>query len=157
MELRGEMDGVAVFDDFAHHPTAINSTLEGARLAFPNSRIWGIFEPRSWSSRRNIFQKEFAGAFGSADRVVIAGVYEPEKVSLEIRLDPEKLVRDIDQKGVPARYIPDKEELVEFIARETTSGDRIILMSNGSFDGAHEKLLDALKLRFGKALSKKKV
>jgi UDP-N-acetylmuramate: L-alanyl-gamma-D-glutamyl-meso-diaminopimelate ligase len=149
MELRGEVEGVAVFDDFAHHPTAINSTLEGARLAFPNSRVWGIFEPRSWSSRRNIFQREFARAFGFANRVVIAAVHEPEKVAAEIRLDPQKLVRDIDQNGVPARYIPDKEELIQSIVQEASSGDKLILMSNGSFDGAHEKLLDALKVRFG--------
>lgn len=145
MEMRGEVNGIAVYDDFAHHPTAIHSTLEGARLAFPESRIWGVFEPRSWSSRRNIFQTEFANAFRFADRAVIAAVHEPEKVSPEIRLDPVKLVHDIDQKGTPARYIPDREEFIRFIAAEAKPGDKMILMSNGSFDGAHEKLLDALK------------
>jgi UDP-N-acetylmuramate: L-alanyl-gamma-D-glutamyl-meso-diaminopimelate ligase len=145
MEVRGEQNAITVYDDFAHHPTAIHSTLEGARLAFPEARIWGVFEPRSWSSRRNIFQQEFAAAFRLADRAVIAGVFEPEKVPMEIRLDPEKLVRDINQNGTDARYIQDREELIQYIAREAKSGDRIILMSNGSFDHAHERLLEALK------------
>jgi UDP-N-acetylmuramate: L-alanyl-gamma-D-glutamyl-meso-diaminopimelate ligase len=147
MEVRGEVDGVTVFDDFAHHPTAIRSTLEGVRLAFPESRIWGVFEPRSWSSRRNVFQNEFAKAFQCADFAVIAGIHEPEKVAPEIRLDPEKLVDEIDRNGTPCRYIPDREELIRFIAQGAKSGDQLILMSNGSFDGAHEKLLDALRMR----------
>ncbi len=147
MELRGEVNDISVYDDFAHHPTAIDMTLEGARLAFPKSRIWGAFEPRSWSSRRNIFQNEFAHAFRFADRVVIAAVYEPEKIAPDIRLDPNKLVRDIDQNGTPARYIPDREEFIRHIVRGALPGDKIVLMSNGSFDGAHEKLLNALKMR----------
>jgi UDP-N-acetylmuramate: L-alanyl-gamma-D-glutamyl-meso-diaminopimelate ligase len=145
MEFRGEAKGVAVYDDFAHHPTAIHATLEGARLAFPGSRIWGVFEPRSWSSRRNIFQNEFAGAFRAADFAVIAGVFEPDKVPAEIRLDPEKLVQDINQNGTPGRYILNREDLIHYIVGGSKPGDRIVLMSNGSFDNIHERLVDALK------------
>src|SRR3990172_209481 len=146
MELRGEVNGIAVYDDFAHHPTAIRSTLEGARLAFPEARIWGVFEPRSWSSRRNIFQKEFAGAFRFADIAVIARVYEPEKLEPEVRLNPEKLILDMRQGGTESYYIPDMEELIGFVRNQARPGDKVILMSNGSFDHFHDRLLQRLNM-----------
>ncbi len=142
MELRGEAGSVSVYDDFAHHPTAIRTTLEGVRLAFPNAKIWAIFEPRSWSSRRNVFQDAFAKSFDFADQTIIASVFEPEKVPEDQRLDPYRLVREI---GNRARYINDQDELIAAIIRETASGDKLILMSNGSFDGLHEKILAELQ------------
>lgn len=144
MELRGEAGGVEVYDDFAHHPTAIRTTLEGVRLAFPHARIWAIFEPRSWSSRRNVFQDAFAKSFGSADITIIASVFEPEKVPDGHRLDPHGLVNDIQAAGTKAQYIEDHQELIAFVSNEVKSGDKLILMSNGSFDGLHEKLLAEL-------------
>ncbi len=144
MELRGEINGIAVFDDFAHHPTAISATLEGARLAFPDARIWAIFEPRSWSSRRNIFQDEFARAFRHADLAVIAGIYEPEKLSPEVRLDPEKLVAEMNRNGTKSYYISENQEIVEFVAKNAKMNDRLIVMSNGSFDGIHDRILERL-------------
>lgn len=147
MEMRGEIDGITVYDDFAHHPTAIASTLEGARFAFPSGRIWAIFEPRSWSSRRNVFQDEFGKAFGGADYALIAGVFEPEKVPLEIRLDPQRMISDIQKGGTSAFYIPAQSNMLDYIANEARSGDKLILMSNGSFDGLHDKILDALRNR----------
>ncbi len=145
MELRGEARGVAVYDDFAHHPTAIRTTLEGVRLAFPKSRIWAVFEPRSWSSRRNVFQQQFSTAFEPADVAIIAGVFEPEKVPPEIRLDPERLVADMNKNGTEARYMPDSEQLLKHVVRCVRAGDKLVLMSNGSFDGLHDKILQALK------------
>lgn len=147
MELRGEAASISVFDDFAHHPTAIRTTLEGARIAFPDSRIWGIFEPRSWSSRRNVFQKEFARAFDPAHLAVIAGVFEPEKLDPENRLDPDQLVSDIQINGTPAYYIPETEKLLSFVLRNAQSGDKLILMSNGSFHDIHSRILEGLRSR----------
>ncbi|MCI0417450.1 UDP-N-acetylmuramate:L-alanyl-gamma-D-glutamyl-meso-diaminopimelate ligase [bacterium] len=144
MELRGEAGGVAVYDDFAHHPTAIRTTLEGVRLAFPHARIWAIFEPRSWSSRRNVFQDAFSKSFDHADVAVIASIFEPEKVPEGQRLDPHALVDDIQAAGTGARYIEDRQELIAFVSSEAKPGDKLILMSNGSFDGLHDKLLTEL-------------
>jgi UDP-N-acetylmuramate: L-alanyl-gamma-D-glutamyl-meso-diaminopimelate ligase len=144
MELRGEVNGISVYDDFAHHPTAIDATLEGARLGFPGSRIWAIFEPRSWSSRRNVFQNEFGKAFRHADEAIIAGVFEPEKLAPEVRLDPEKLAADVRSSGTRASYIPSQTDLIDYVVKNARPGDRLILMSNGSFEGLHEKLLAEL-------------
>lgn len=147
MEIRGEIDGIAVYDDFAHHPTAIASTLEGARLAFPLGKIWAIFEPRSWSSRRNVFQVEFGKAFRDADYALIAGIFEPEKVPIEIRLDPQRMISDIQKEGTAAFYVPEQSNMLDVIVNQTRPGDKVILMSNGSFDGLHDKILDALRNR----------
>lgn len=145
MELRGEVNGVGVYDDFAHHPTAIAATLEGARLAFPKSRIWGIFEPRSWSSRRNVFQKEFALSFRHADTAIIAPVYQLEKLPPEVRLDGEQLAADITRNGTPCRYVSHYDDLVGIVLAEARPGDKLILMSNGSFEGLHDRLLERMR------------
>jgi UDP-N-acetylmuramate: L-alanyl-gamma-D-glutamyl-meso-diaminopimelate ligase len=144
MELRGESRGIYIYDDFAHHPSAIDATLEGARRGFPGSRIWAVFEPRSWSSRRNVFQNQFAKAFRHADRAIIAGVFEPEKVPLDLRLDPHKLAADITAFGTPCEYIDDTPRLIESIVQNAKPGDRVLLMSNGSFDNIHERILERL-------------
>lgn len=145
MELRGEVNGVAVYDDFAHHPTAIATTLEGVRLAFPHSRIWGIFEPRSWSSRRNVFQNEFASAFKHADLALIAPVFHPEKLPPDVRLDGGRLAADIEKNGTPCKYVPSYDEIISDVISQARPGDKVILMSNGSFEGLHDRLLNALR------------
>jgi UDP-N-acetylmuramate: L-alanyl-gamma-D-glutamyl-meso-diaminopimelate ligase len=147
MELRGEVSGISVYDDFAHHPTAIRSTLEGVRANFPKSRIWGVFEPRSWSSRRNVFQKEFGESFRAADLALIAPVFEPEKLPENVRLNPEQLVEDIRKNGTSAEYFDTNERLLQYILNNAQEGDQLILMSNGSFDGIHENILNGLKSR----------
>jgi UDP-N-acetylmuramate: L-alanyl-gamma-D-glutamyl-meso-diaminopimelate ligase len=147
MELRGEVSGISVYDDFAHHPTAIRSTLEGVRTNFPKSRIWGVFEPRSWSSRRNVFQKEFGESFRAADLALIAPVFEPEKLPENVRLNPEQLVEDIRKNGTSAEYFDTNERLLQYILNNAQEGDQLILMSNGSFDGIHENILNGLKSR----------
>ena len=145
MELRGEVHGISVFDDFAHHPTAIQSTLEGVRDAFPNARIWGVFEPRSWSSRRNVFQEGFGKSFRSADVALIAPVFEPEKLAEQNRLNPKQLIEDIVRNGTEAHYFETNDALVEFVLNNAANGDKFILMSNGSFEGVHERILDGLR------------
>jgi UDP-N-acetylmuramate: L-alanyl-gamma-D-glutamyl-meso-diaminopimelate ligase len=143
LEVVGAKDGVTVLDDFAHHPTAVRETLAALRGGYPSRRIWAVFEPRSASSCRRVFQDEFARAFGDADEVVIAGVYRSSLPEDE-RLSPERLVDDLKRGGRRARYILDVDDIVRTIAAEHRDGDVVILMSNGGFGGIHHKLLAAL-------------
>jgi UDP-N-acetylmuramate: L-alanyl-gamma-D-glutamyl-meso-diaminopimelate ligase len=144
MQLRGTIGGVSVYDDFAHHPTAIAETLAGVRSAFPDQRLWAIFEPRSATSCRRVFQGEFARALGGADVVVLPAVFRSTLPEDE-RLSPERLVADLDAAGVDARYIPGVDEIVRAVARDSREGDLVVVMSNGGFDGIHQKLLAALE------------
>jgi UDP-N-acetylmuramate: L-alanyl-gamma-D-glutamyl-meso-diaminopimelate ligase len=146
LELRGSAAGVAVYDDFAHHPTAIGETLQGVRSAYPDRRIWAIFEPRSATSCRKVFQSEFAKALARADRVVLPAVFRSNLPEGE-RLSAEALVADLKSDGVDARYIAEVPEIVRTVAKEARDGDLIIVMSNGGFDDIHKKLLAALEAR----------
>ena len=146
MQLRGTAAGVMVYDDFAHHPTAIEETLAGVRSAHPKRRIWAIFEPRSATSCRRIFQEDFVRALGQADRIVLAAVFR-STLPDEQRLDAEQIVRDLNAAGKQARHIPSTDEIVRTVSREARDGDLVIVMSNGGFDNIHQKLLDALKGR----------
>ena len=143
LELFGEAGGVKVYDDFAHHPTAIAETLAGLRAANPNRRIWAVFEPRSASSSRRVFQQDFARAFGAADEVMIAPVFRTNLPEGE-RLSTEQLVADLARAGQRARNAPSLDEIVKVIAREHTDGDLVVFMSNGGFGGIHQKMLQAL-------------
>jgi UDP-N-acetylmuramate: L-alanyl-gamma-D-glutamyl-meso-diaminopimelate ligase len=143
LEIFGEAAGVTIYDDFAHHPTAIAETLAGLRAANPRRRIWAIFEPRSASSSRRVFQDDFARAFGPADEVIIAPVFRTNLADTE-RLSPEQLVADLQKVGQQARYASSLDEIVSTVAREHKRGDLIVFMSNGGFGGIHQKTLDAL-------------
>lgn len=135
-----------VYDDFAHHPTAIEETLAGVRSAYPGRRIWAIFEPRSATSCRRIFQSDFARALAKADRVILPAVFRatlPE----DQRLSAEAVVADLRSAGVEADFIPATDGIVRRVARDARFGDLVIVMSNGGFDGIHQKLLDALAER----------
>jgi UDP-N-acetylmuramate: L-alanyl-gamma-D-glutamyl-meso-diaminopimelate ligase len=144
LEAIGGVGGVTVYDDFAHHPTAVAATLTGLRSAHPGSRIRAVFEPRSASSCRRVFQREFARAFERADDVIVAAVYRSDLPDSE-RFSPDELVRDLNAVGQSARYIPDVDEIVATLARERRDGDLIVIMSNGGFGGIHSKLLAALR------------
>jgi UDP-N-acetylmuramate: L-alanyl-gamma-D-glutamyl-meso-diaminopimelate ligase len=144
LEVFGEVAGVTVYDDFAHHPTAISETLSGLRAAHPHRRIWAVFEPRSASSSRRVFQQEFARAFGPADEVIIAPVFRATLPENE-RLSPEQLVRDLTQSGQRARIAASIDDIVTTIAKERREGDLIVFMSNGGFGGVHEKTVQALR------------
>ena len=143
LETVGVRLGVTVLDDFAHHPTAVRETLAALRTGYPSRRLWAVFEPRSASSCRRVFQDEFAAAFGAADEVVIAGVFRSSLPESE-RLSTERLVGDLRRQGQHARHIPGVEDIVRTIVNEHRAGDIVVLMSNGGFDGIHQKLLQAL-------------
>jgi UDP-N-acetylmuramate: L-alanyl-gamma-D-glutamyl-meso-diaminopimelate ligase len=146
LELRGSVDGIRVYDDFAHHPTAIAETLAALRLAHPNERIWAIFEPRSASSCLKVFQKDFVEALRGADEVVLAAVFR-DRIADDKRLSPEQIVADLKAEGTSAHYVPTTAGIVEQVKVEARSGDLIVVMSNGGFDNIHDKLLAALKER----------
>lgn len=143
-EVVGEKNGVTVIDDFAHHPTAIHLTLEGAKDAWPGHRIWAVFEPRSATSRRKVFEQSLPDSFKLADQTIIAGLFAPDKLQAEERLDPKKVVATIKGKGREAWFFPTVEEIIDFVAEHQQSGDVVMIMSSGGFDGIHQKLLDRL-------------
>ena len=150
MELRGTAGGVLVFDDFAHHPTAIVETLRAVRWSYPDRRIWAIFEPRSATSCRKIFQQDFARAFeeSGADEIILASVFRSTLPDHE-RLSVEEIIQHLAAAGKRARHIPSVPEIVRTVADESTEGDLVVVMSNGGFDGIHDKLVDALAARDG--------
>ncbi|MEO6221675.1 MAG: UDP-N-acetylmuramate:L-alanyl-gamma-D-glutamyl-meso-diaminopimelate ligase [Vicinamibacterales bacterium] len=145
LEKRGEARGVAVFDDFAHHPTAILETIRAVKLSYPNRRVWAVFEPRSATACRKIFQDDFIRAFheSGADQVVLAAVFRASLPEAE-RLSVAAIVEELKKRGVGARTLPGADEIVEAIAAEATDGDIVVIMSNGGFDDIHTKLLTAL-------------
>jgi UDP-N-acetylmuramate: L-alanyl-gamma-D-glutamyl-meso-diaminopimelate ligase len=146
MQHRGTMAGVMVYDDFAHHPTAIEETLAGVRSAHPTRRIWAIFEPRSATSCRRVFQGDFARALGRADRVILPAVFRSSLPESD-RLSAEAVVEELKRDGVDADYIPRTDDIVRTVARQAREGDLVIVMSNGGFDNIHQRLLDALAAR----------
>jgi UDP-N-acetylmuramate: L-alanyl-gamma-D-glutamyl-meso-diaminopimelate ligase len=147
LEVRGEVDGVVVLDDFAHHPTAIGETLRAVRRRYPGRRVWAVLEPRSWSLRRNVFQDRLPEALAGGDEVVLAEVFGAEELPPSERLDPERLVRDLAALGRPARFLPGVEAIVAHLAGHAEEGDVVAIMSNGGFGGLHDKLLAALRAR----------
>jgi UDP-N-acetylmuramate: L-alanyl-gamma-D-glutamyl-meso-diaminopimelate ligase len=147
MEVRGIAGGVTVLDDFGHHPTAIRETLRALRLRYAHQRIWAVFEPRSNTTRRNIFQKELAESFREADAVIVAQIARLELLKAEERLDPKKLMDDLQAAGKPAAYLPDVDSIVAHLKKEAAGGDVICVFSNGGFGGIHEKLLATIGAR----------
>ncbi len=143
LEVVGERRGVTVYDDFAHHPTAVAETIAAMRGSRPGHRLWTIFEPRSASSCRRVFQDDFATAFGGADEVVIAPVYRSALPESE-RLSGTQLIADLQAAGVSARQLPGVDEIVTHLITHAAPGDDVVVMSNGGFGGIHKKLLEAL-------------
>ena len=144
MEVRGIAGGVTVVDDFGHHPTAIRETLKALRLKYPREKIWALFEPRSNTTRRNVFQSELAGAFADADAVVVSAVARLEQIAAGERLNPEKLMQDLKTAGKDAAYLPDVDSIVAHMAKNAQGGDIVCVFSNGGFGGIHGKLLERL-------------
>jgi len=144
MEVRGIAGGVTVVDDFGHHPTAIRETLRALRIKHPKQKVWAIFEPRSNTTRRKIFQNELVSAFADADAVVLSQIARLELLAPEERLNPEKLMQDLAGSGKPAAYLPDVEAIVAHVAKNVQGGDVVCVFSNGGFGGIHRKLLDRI-------------
>ncbi len=140
-EIRGQVRGVTVIDDFGHHPTAMRETLLGLRQQFPKQRLWALFEPRSNTTRRAVFQKDLPSALSVADGVFVAEVAALEQIPAAERLHPEQVVADIQAGGVPAFYERDADAIVARLNPLLKEGDVIVVFSNGGFGGIHQKLL----------------
>jgi UDP-N-acetylmuramate: L-alanyl-gamma-D-glutamyl-meso-diaminopimelate ligase len=141
-EVRGEVRGVTIIDDFGHHPTAMRETLQGLRHRYPHRRLWALFEPRSNTTRRAVFQKELPAALALADGVFVAQVAALEQIPASDRLHPEQVVADIKAAGVPAFYEPDAAAIVARLNPLLKAGDVVVVFSNGGFGGIHQKLLE---------------
>jgi UDP-N-acetylmuramate: L-alanyl-gamma-D-glutamyl-meso-diaminopimelate ligase len=144
MEVRGEARGVTVIDDFAHHPTAVRETLEAARQRYGERPLVAVFEPRSYTAQRREFQEPYVQAFREAERVVLAGLFHPERYSAETALSPLEMVDRLRASGKHAEYIPEVDRIVEHLRGELRGGEVVLVMSNGGFGGIHGKLLAAL-------------
>ncbi len=143
-ELKGEVNGIKVVDDFAHHPTAIKLAVQSLRQRYAGSRLWVVFEPRSNTTRRAVFQNELAEALATADCAVVAAIPDLHKIPENDRLDPEKLAADIGRLGGECAYLADVDAIVAFVSERAATGDVIAVLSNGGFGGIHGKLLAAL-------------
>jgi UDP-N-acetylmuramate: L-alanyl-gamma-D-glutamyl-meso-diaminopimelate ligase len=145
LEVKAEINGITIIDDFAHHPTAIAATLEALRTRYPGRRLWAVFEPRSNTVRRKVFEKELVRSLGIADEIVIASVFRAESVPEEERLQPATLVAGLKKMKKPARELPDADAIVATIVPKLKSGDVVAILSNGGFGGIYEKLPQRLK------------
>lgn len=146
-ELRGEVGGVTVIDDFGHHPTAISQTLRGLRHQYPGRRLWALFEPRSNTTRRAIFQESLPAALGEADGVILAQVARLDQLPENDRLDPRRVVEAIEARGKPAFYEPGVNEIIARLRPLLREHDVVVIFSNGGFDDIHERLLTELASR----------
>ncbi len=147
MEIKGIAGGITVIDDFGHHPTAIRETLAALRIKYAREKIWAVFEPRSNTMRRNVFQDELVSSFADADAVVVAKIARLEQLKPEERLNPETLIQQLEASGKTAAYLPDADSIVAHLAKHAQGGDIICVFSNGGFDGIHGKLLERLGRR----------
>ena len=140
LEVKGEVAGITIIDDFAHHPTAINETLKALRTRYKGRRLWAILEPRSNTLRRNIFFKELVNSLSNADEVVVASVFKAEAIPENERLSSSALVKELKRQGLSARECKDADAIVESISPELREGDVVAILSNGGFGGIYEKL-----------------
>jgi UDP-N-acetylmuramate: L-alanyl-gamma-D-glutamyl-meso-diaminopimelate ligase len=143
-EVRGEKSGVTVMDDFAHHPTAVRETIRAVKPFYPNGRLVAVFEPRTNSSMRNIFQNIYPLSFDGADIICIRQPSLLDKIPAEERFSSQQLVDDLKHQGRDAHFFPGTDEIIDFLVTIAKSGDLILVMSNGGFDNIHERLLKSL-------------
>jgi len=151
LEVRSEVNGVTIIDDFAHHPTAIAGTLTALRSRYPGARLWAILEPRSNTMRRNVLQNDLANSLALADEVVIANVFKSESIPEAERLDLAAVAAHIQKQGHRARIVPEVDGIVQLIAPEMRFGDVVAILSNGGFGGIYEKLPQRLRAISGGA------
>jgi UDP-N-acetylmuramate: L-alanyl-gamma-D-glutamyl-meso-diaminopimelate ligase len=144
LEVRAEIGGITLIEDFAHHPTAIRETLRALRAIYPLRRIWAVLEPRSNTLRR----KDLVQSLRLADRVVLAAVYQQERIPEPERLHAEEVVRALNAEGTPSELLPDADAIVAAIAPQLAPGDVVAILSNGGFDGIYDKLPARLRERF---------
>ncbi|MGD0913447.1 MAG: UDP-N-acetylmuramate:L-alanyl-gamma-D-glutamyl-meso-diaminopimelate ligase [Terracidiphilus sp.] len=140
LEVRAEVGGVTVIEDFAHHPTAIRETLRALRAVYPGARLWAVLEPRSNTLRRKVLEADLVASLALADHVVLAGVYQQQRIPDAERLHPEEVVDALNNAGTPAELLENADAIVEGIAPRLAAGDVVAILSNGGFDGIYEKL-----------------
>jgi UDP-N-acetylmuramate: L-alanyl-gamma-D-glutamyl-meso-diaminopimelate ligase len=146
-EVRGKVDGITVIDDFAHHPTAVRETLAALATAYQGSRLLAVFEPRTNSSRRRVFQDTYIDAFDHVDQVVVKEPIPLTTIPAEERFSARQLVENLTSRGKKAQYFATTEEILDHLAGNSRSGDVIAILSNGGFDNIHERLLKRLAER----------
>ncbi len=147
LEVRAEVGGVTVIDDFAHHPTAIQETLRALRSAYAGRRLWAVLEPRSNTLRRNVFERELVESLAIADQVVLAAVFKSEAIPAKERLEPEHVVAALVKSGKPAVLCADADAIVTEMSPRLRAGDVVAILSNGGFGGIYEKLPEAIAAR----------
>jgi len=140
LEVRDQIDGITLIEDFAHHPTAIRETLRALRAVYPQARLWAVLEPRSNTLRRKVLADDLVASLRLADRVVLAGVYQQERIPEAERLHPEEIIRALNDAGTPAELHPNADSIVAALAPQLASGDVVAILSNGGFDGIYLKL-----------------
>lgn len=148
LEVKARIGGVTVIDDFAHHPTAIRETLRALRAMYPQARLWAILEPRSNTLRRKVLSAELVSSLRLADRVLLAGVYQQERIPADERLHPEEVVQALNAAGTAAELLADSDAIVREVTPRLEPGDVVAILSNGGFDGIYEKLPARLRERF---------
>ena len=147
LEVKAEIGGITIIDDFAHHPTAIAETLKALRTRYAGRRLWAVLEPRSNTLRRNVFHEALAQSLALADEVVVAAIFKSEAIPPAERLDVNEVVLEVRRRGAAARQFPDADAIVAAIAPELRAGDVVAILSNGGFGGIYEKLPRWLKSR----------
>jgi UDP-N-acetylmuramate: L-alanyl-gamma-D-glutamyl-meso-diaminopimelate ligase len=147
MDVKGEVDGVLVVDDFAHHPTAVKATIEAARLRWPGKRLWAVIEPRSNSMRRKVFQDALPESLALGDKILLGSVHRAGQLADDQRLDPESVAVAVRKLGKEALVLPGADAIADLLVTEAKPGDLLLIMSNGSFDGLCDKLLTRLAAR----------
>jgi UDP-N-acetylmuramate: L-alanyl-gamma-D-glutamyl-meso-diaminopimelate ligase len=145
MEVRGEIRGVVVIDDFAHHPTAVRETIDAISQKYKGRRIVAVYEPRSYTAQLREFQHDYERAFGDADEIIFASLYRPERYTKETALDLNQLIADLSASGKSAKQLEDADAIVKDLSPRLKERDVVLIMSNGGFGGIHQKLLDALE------------
>jgi len=144
LEIRAIIDDIILYDDFAHHPTAVKHTVEGLKLQYPQRKLWAIFEPRTATTKRKVMEEGYSKAFNAADVVILAPLHLPEKVKEADRLSVKNVVAQIRAQGIDAYYMLSVQNIVNYISDHIHSGDLLLIMSNGAFGGIHDLLIERL-------------
>lgn len=144
LQLKAEINSISIFDDFAHHPTEIKETIKGMKKRFPNRRLWAVYEPRSATAKRNLFFEKYVEAFKEADQIILGPIHRPDKAPENSLLDIELLVKKLNDNSKNAIHVNEVPKIVSYLSQNLKPKDLILVMSNGSFDNIHEKLIQSL-------------
>src|SRR6266849_2461012 len=145
LEVKAQVNGITIIDDFAHHPTAIEQTILALRARYPQSRLWVVLEPRSNTMRRNVLQDALTHSLALADQVVVAAIFKSDAIPEAERLDLNRVIDEIQKRGKQARILPDADAIVNAVAPELRERDVVAILSNGGFGGIYEKLPQRLR------------